>query len=156
MKKMFYLLILLNLMGIPVGAYPKGDPAISSSPAIAGYLVIVAVNGATVTPLANLQVLAASFGTAPSSLDLLGTVPDGRTLEVRYCGGPGRTAIANAAPIGEISFIKVSPPASTQAGGSLTGNVSSSPAINLTQGSLAATFPNGTTVPGTSRDLKTR
>ena len=154
MKKMFYLLILLNLMGIPAGAYPKDDPAISSSPAIADYLVIVAVNGAT--PLANLQVLAASLGTAPSSLDLLGTASDSRTLEVRYGGGPGRTAIANAAPIGEISFIKVSPPASTQAGGSLTGNVSSSPAINLTQGSLAATFPNGTAVSGTFRDLKTR
>ena len=151
---MFYLLILLNLMGIPAGAYPKDDPAISSSPAIAGYLVIVAVNGAT--PLARLQVPAASFGTAPSSLDLLGTAPDSRTQEVRYCGGLGRTATANAAPIGEISFIKVSSLASTQAGGSLIGNVSSSPAINLTQGSLAATFPNGTAVSGTFCDLKTR
>jgi hypothetical protein len=155
MKKMLYLLISLSVLGASACSSKKDDPVLTNSTAVPGYIVDVAVNGGTAAPLDKLQVLAATFGTAPSSLDLSGNLPDGRTLLVRYYGVPGRTATANAAPIGEISLIKASP-ASTQAGGSLTGNVSNNPNTNLAQGSFTATFPDGTAVSGTFRDLKTR
>jgi hypothetical protein len=153
MKKLFYLLLSAGLLSASACS-KKDDPQVDPNTLTPSNTVMVAVNGAQATALAKQQVVA-NFGNPGSTLAVSGNLADGRSLEVYFYGGPGRVATATAAPLGEIKLIKTSAPASTQSGTGLTGNVANNPNTSLAQGTFEGTFPDGTVVKGTFRDLKT-